>query len=771
MADALRPSDASEDTLGYTITMTLKKTIYLLIIVAFVGTVVILLYPASSGLLKAIRIHAYVYAFSPPKNFTVEDTSKLSPGQAVPILMYHGIISNGPVGPNTSRPNFIAQMEMLKQNGYETISVGEYELFREGKFTLPPKPIILTFDDGRKDSFYPVDDVLKKLGFKATLFVATIRANNNDPFYLGWDELAKMQATGRWEIEAHGRRSHEKVVIDKDGNTGSYLTSRIYTPGVGLESIKSYQKRVEADYINGISDIKEHLGTDPQYLAVPLNHFGALDLSNYDGAKDFNIGLTRRYFKLAFVEAMSDSNGAFESFYNYKDSNPYNELKRLEVKDMGPDNLLRTLEHFAPKPPALTLPSSGDSTSFLQNTQLLYGTLDTRNGFTLLSKAGSNAARVLLGDSGWDNYSIRATIARETGRSASIVARYVDEQNYISLDWGDTSLRLVECVDGKERELASAYSLPRKDEMEITMSVYNGIVAVSFDGKALTNGVSTTLSRGAAGFSVWDPNVVAQSTLKKLEIVSLSAAPLPINAIATADMPSSGVSDSKQSTDVATSSAVAPSPTSTAEIVAVAPSSSPPSSPELPVPNLQIPYTENDFANDGNWRTTWGTMVIDSERFLSTEANASTTGSEVILANSGGWTDYKFSAAVDWVRGQTLGIIARYKDDNNYVRCEFDRSVPGTVSIALEQYINGVEYVLAEGADNNVSDISSAHTIYAQVQGTQGICSFDNHVVLSTTGYTMNPPFSGGIGFTTWDPTTNNSKIIVESADVQNTYQ
>ena len=167
-------------------------------------------------------------------------------------------------------------------------------------------------------------------------------------FYLSWDELAKVQTTNRWEIEAHGQRSHDDIQIDEKGTLGTYLMSRVYTPGEGLESIEKYKKRVEEDYANGITDLKKHLGIDTSYFAVPLNDYGDHEVSNYEDAYIFNEELTRRFFKLAFIQAQQQDDAVLESFYNYHDSNPYG-LKRLEVKNMSPENLLKALDHFSQK--------------------------------------------------------------------------------------------------------------------------------------------------------------------------------------------------------------------------------------------------------------------------------------------------------------------------------------------------------------------------------------------------------------------------------------
>ncbi len=524
MADTLRSFNASGHALGHKIIMATlkKKQIHILIVIALMILVVTLLYPIGNKLLLSVRGQSYsssnsshIYSYSLPKKLVIENTSALPTTEAVPILTYHGVIADGEIATNTGRKTFISQMEMLKQKGYETISVKEYDLFRDGKFRLPKKPIIITFDDGRKDSFYTVDEILEKLGFKATIFLATIKANKNDPFYLSWDELVKVQATGRWEIEAHGRRSHDEIQIDEKGTLErQYLISRIYTPGKGLESVEEYKKRVEADYVNGIADIKEHLGIDARYFAVPLGDYGSLEVYNYKDAYEFNQELTRRFFKFAFIQAYH-----WKSFYNYRDSNPYI-LNRLGVRNMSSDDLLKELERFAAKPKNLAFSKTEGLESFLQDAQLLYGNMETNGGITLLSIASTPPARILFGDRGWKNYSIKIRMVREKGRSAVVIVYYADEDNFISLNWSKKILQLTERADGKERELASYYPWEKEGEVEVLVRVRDGYVSAYFSGIVLAQGLPIKLSRGTAGFGVWDPKG-AQSTIRKLEIVSL----------------------------------------------------------------------------------------------------------------------------------------------------------------------------------------------------------------------------------------------------------
>ncbi|MFA6383500.1 MAG: hypothetical protein WCX17_03685, partial [Parcubacteria group bacterium] len=119
--------------------------------------------------------------------------------KSLPILLYHGVIedSNWKLDDvNMSLADFREQMFALKKDGYQTVTLEDYWAFMNGKKTLPVKSFMLTFDDGRSDSYYPVDPILKVLNYTAVMNVITGRSlgpnNEKSNFHLSQIELEKM---------------------------------------------------------------------------------------------------------------------------------------------------------------------------------------------------------------------------------------------------------------------------------------------------------------------------------------------------------------------------------------------------------------------------------------------------------------------------------------------------------------------------------------------------------------------------------------------------
>jgi peptidoglycan/xylan/chitin deacetylase (PgdA/CDA1 family) len=93
-------------------------------------------------------------------------------------------------------------MKYLKTEGYQPIRVADLAAaFVEGK-PLPPKPIILTFDDGYSDNYQNAFPILKKYKFVATFFVVTGFVDEKRTGYMNWDQLEDMAIAGN-EIGSH----------------------------------------------------------------------------------------------------------------------------------------------------------------------------------------------------------------------------------------------------------------------------------------------------------------------------------------------------------------------------------------------------------------------------------------------------------------------------------------------------------------------------------------------------------------------------------------
>lgn len=99
----------------------------------------------------------------------------------IPILTYHHLLKEAEnkkfrhTSTTTSVEAFEAQMDYLKQAGYQTILLSDLEGYLDKSINLPGKAVVLTFDDGLKSVYRYAYPVLQHNQQQATLFVISSR--------------------------------------------------------------------------------------------------------------------------------------------------------------------------------------------------------------------------------------------------------------------------------------------------------------------------------------------------------------------------------------------------------------------------------------------------------------------------------------------------------------------------------------------------------------------------------------------------------------------
>lgn len=137
-------------------------------------------------------------------------------GRTVPVLMYHNILKVPDNVWSVSTDEFRRQMADLKKQGYQTVLPGDLKggLFRK----LPPKPIVITFDDGFLGCMTEAEPILKSFGFQAIVYLIITNvagAGQARTLYRGQDAL-------NWDdIRAMHRRQTFTFGIHSFGHTPS----------------------------------------------------------------------------------------------------------------------------------------------------------------------------------------------------------------------------------------------------------------------------------------------------------------------------------------------------------------------------------------------------------------------------------------------------------------------------------------------------------------------------------------------------------------------
>ncbi len=95
----------------------------------------------------------------------------------VPVLNYHKVAEIPPAArhpENYVRPRqFAAQLKLLRVAGFESVTMSQYVAYRKGQGTLPPRPVMITFDDGYRSNRNIAFPLMREHGLTATVFIVS----------------------------------------------------------------------------------------------------------------------------------------------------------------------------------------------------------------------------------------------------------------------------------------------------------------------------------------------------------------------------------------------------------------------------------------------------------------------------------------------------------------------------------------------------------------------------------------------------------------------
>lgn len=183
----------------------------------------------------------------------------------VPILMYHYLsdppedADNYRINLSVTPDNFRAQLTYLRDNGFTVIDLYDVLDAVTTGSELPPKPIVITFDDGYVDNYEYAYPILEEFGFKGTFFVVTEFVDFGYEAYMSWEMIEEMAAAGH-RIENHSRNHPDLAIHGR-----SELIWQILGPQETLAA---------------------HIGYKPMFIAYPG---GSYDEEVLDMVRELNL--------------------------------------------------------------------------------------------------------------------------------------------------------------------------------------------------------------------------------------------------------------------------------------------------------------------------------------------------------------------------------------------------------------------------------------------------------------------------------------------------
>ena len=235
---------------------------------------------------------------------------------------------------------FTEHLNTLRARGYVPIGLDDVrQLVYEGK-PVPSKAVLLTFDHGRKTSYFAVDSVLKSAGWKAVMFLWTHPIVDKDSAALLWPYIRIMAGSGTWELGAQSNNGFAAVPASQRGYLGHFMTTAKWLSDENrFESPTEFANRLMQDHEECLQIIQKKVGIKPIAYAYPYGDFGQFE-SRAVFARRVNLQLVSKYYNLGFLAGNLPLNTRY--------SDP-KRLNRLRVKpEWSGDDLADFLDRSWP---------------------------------------------------------------------------------------------------------------------------------------------------------------------------------------------------------------------------------------------------------------------------------------------------------------------------------------------------------------------------------------------------------------------------------------
>ncbi len=202
------------------------------------------------------------------------------PSSAVAILNYHDISDARGARPETVPTSLLRdQIRRCKGEGWTFLSLPELLSYKDRPEELPPRVMVVTFDDAYRSFFEQALPVLREEGVKATLAVITSfidRPPPGMPPLMTWDQIKEADRSGFVEIASHTHDLHKYITSNPYRDSApSVVTRRYLLQEARYEDRDEYRKRIREDLRESQRILREKLGHDVSVLAWPYGEHNA----------------------------------------------------------------------------------------------------------------------------------------------------------------------------------------------------------------------------------------------------------------------------------------------------------------------------------------------------------------------------------------------------------------------------------------------------------------------------------------------------------------
>ncbi len=203
------------------------------------------------------------------------------------VLCYHDVSKTQPGDAfGVTLTQLQEQFEFLSKN-YSVVSLDDILAASQGKKTLPPKAVLITFDDGLSSFYELVYPLLKHYQFPVVFAVVGRWINDGkalDYGYVGtnppmtnWAQLKEMSDSGLVAVVSHTYDLHHGHIFNPQGNEQAYagflnfdMSSKSY------ETETDFFNRIKTDLAENERLLKQHIGKTYPIVVWPYGTYNGL---------------------------------------------------------------------------------------------------------------------------------------------------------------------------------------------------------------------------------------------------------------------------------------------------------------------------------------------------------------------------------------------------------------------------------------------------------------------------------------------------------------
>lgn len=206
----------------------------------------------------------------------IHPLTKMTGRKSIRILCYHRVYhlsARTSAGMNimcVEPEEFERQTDCLARHGYNVLTLAEVYEGLTGKRELPPKTIVITFDDGYRDNYKNAFRILSRHGLKATFFLATDYVNNDGIFpWLKLDDALREEC----EANRDDWRPMKEAEIKEMAGQGHCFGSHTRSHAALATLAGSDTETLKEELSGSLAAIKKLTGDGTQCFCYP---FGSL---------------------------------------------------------------------------------------------------------------------------------------------------------------------------------------------------------------------------------------------------------------------------------------------------------------------------------------------------------------------------------------------------------------------------------------------------------------------------------------------------------------